>query len=396
MGYRLALTVNNIRDILIWRQALVRALQETGFEVIVIGPPGSWEEAVRQLGCQVITYPLSRQGLNPAAEVRSLVSLYSIYREWHPIIAHHFTIKPNLYGTLAARLAKVPVVVATVTGLGYIWTDNGPKARFLRAILSPLYSQVLKLADAVIYFNEVDRQMLGGRRTIIIPGEGISLSEFSPEAVPLDRRLTLRRDLGLGLDSLVVLMVSRMLRHKGVNEFVEAARQIREVCPKVVFLLVGPSDEGNPARIPLEELQAWDAAGLVRYLGFREDVRDLIAIADVMVLPTYYREGLPRVLVEGAAMAKPLVATDVPGCREVVQDKVNGFLVPPRDSVALASAIETLLKDSEMRARFGAAARRLAEKRFAEWQVVAQILRLYAELLEDQSLPLLNNAKQAC
>ncbi|MEM4202780.1 MAG: glycosyltransferase family 4 protein [Candidatus Methanomethylicaceae archaeon] len=394
MGYRLALTVNNIRDILIWRQALVRALQETGFEVIVIGPPGPWEEAVRQLGCQVIKYPLSRQGLNPAAEVRSLVSLYSIYREWHPIIAHHFTIKPNLYGTLAARLAKVPVVVATVTGLGYIWTDNGPKARFLRAILSPLYSQVLKLADAVIYFNEVDRQILGGRRTIIIPGEGINLSAFSPGAMSPDRRLALRRDLGLGSDSPVVLMVSRMLRHKGINEFVEAARQIREVCPKVVFLLVGPSDEGNPARIPLEELQAWDAAGLVRYLGFREDVRDLMAIADVIVLPTYYREGLPRVLVEGAAMAKPLVATDVPGCREVVQDRVNGFLVPPRDSVALASAIQTLLKDSEMRARFGTASRRLAEEKLADWQVVAQILRLYAELLEVRGLPALDDFKR--
>jgi glycosyltransferase involved in cell wall biosynthesis len=328
----------------------------------------------------VVTYPLKRRGLNPLEEVRSLAGLYVLYRRWRPTIAHHFTIKPNLYGTLAARLAGVPVVIATVTGLGYIWTDDGPRARVLRAALGPVYRQVLRLADAVIYLNETDRQTLGGRRTVVIPGEGINLQEFSREAVPPERRAALRAELGLGPDDRVVLMVGRMLRHKGVAEFVEAARRVRQACPKAVFLLVGPSDAGNPAQIPPEELRAWEASGIVRYLGFRDDVRDLMAIADVVTLPSY-REGLPRVLMEAAAMGCPLVATDIPGCREVVQDGVNGFLVPPRNGMALAQAIETLLKRPDLRAAFGAASRRLAEERFSAREVVDRILDLYRSLL---------------
>ncbi len=393
MGWRVALTVNNAADIWVWRRPLVRALQAAGAEVAVVAPPGPPVAAVAELGCHPLTYPLDRRGLNPVMEARSLVGLYRIYRRWRPAVAHHFTIKPNLYGTLAARRAGVPVVVATVTGLGYIWADNGPKARLLRAALGPVYRAVLRLADAVIYLNEADREVLGGRRTVVIPGEGIDLAEFSPEAVPPERRLALRRALGLGPDAPVVLMVGRMLWHKGVDEFVKAARRLRPAFPEAAFLLVGPSDDGNPARIPVEALRAWEAAGLIRYLGAREDVRDWMAIADVVVLPTYYREGLPRVLVEAAAMGRPLVATDVPGCRDVVADGVNGFLVPPRDGAALAEAIEAVLRDAELRARLGMAARRLAEARFSDRQVVDRILRLYAALLDEKGLPLPNGLR---
>ncbi|WP_322798545.1 glycosyltransferase family 4 protein, partial [Thermoflexus sp.] len=315
------------------------------------------------------------------------MNLYGIYRQWRPVIAHHFTIKPNFYGTLAARLSGVPVAVATVTGLGYIWADDGLKARSLRAILGPLYRQVLRLADAVIFMNEADQQTLGGRRAVVVPGEGVDLLEFSPEAVAQDRRRALRRELGIGQDVPVVLMASRMIWQKGVAEFVEAAQRIRRACPGVVFLLAGPSDQGSPAQVPEERLRAWDAAGIVRYLGARSDVRDLMAIADILVLPTFYREGLPRVLVEGAAMGRPLVATDVPGCREVVQHGVNGFLVPPKDPGALAEAIETLLRDPERRIQFGVASRQLAEEKFSDQRVVAQIVGLYAELLKTKGLP---------
>jgi len=178
-----------------------------------------------------------------------------------------------------------------------------------------------------------------------------------------------------------------MLWHKGVREFVEAARQVRQRFPSATFLLVGPSDAGNPARVPPAALRAWEAEGIVRYLGARTDVRDLMAIADIVVLPTYYREGLPRVLVEAAAMARPLVATDVPGCREVVQPGVNGLLVPPRDVPALAEAIEQLLADPERRAGFGEMSRAMAEAKFSDRQVVGQILALYAALLEARGIP---------
>ncbi len=383
MSLRLALTVNNAWDILAWRQALVRALLEAGFEAAVVAPPGPAIPAVAGLGCQILTYPLNRRGLNPLEEARALIGLSAVYRQWRPAIAHHFTIKPNLYGTLAARLAGVPVVIATVTGLGYIWTDDGPRARVLRAILEPIYRRVLRLADVVIYLNEEDRRTLGGRRTALIPGEGIDLEAFSPSAVPPERQAALRSELGLGSDDQVVLMVGRMLRHKGVLEFVEAARRVRVACPEAVFVLVGPSDEGNPARIPSGEIRVWETTGLVRYLGTREDVRELMAIADVVVLPTY-REGLPRVLIEAAAMGRPIVATDIPGCREVVWSGVNGFLVPVRDAVALAEAIEALLKNPKLRAEFGAASRRLAEERFSDQRVVDCILDLYRALLAEK------------
>lgn len=385
-GMRIALTVNNLYDLWLWRRALISALRHVGGEVLAVGPPGPWAEAVAALGCRVVTYPLDRRGLNPFAEARSLAALVRLYRDLRPTVAHHFTIKPNLYGILAARLAGVPVVVATVTGLGYIWTDGGLKARVLRAVLGRVYRWVLQMADAVVYLNEEDRQTLGGRRTVVIPGEGIDLREFSPEAVSAERQAALRAELGLAKDAPVVLMVGRMLWHKGVREFVEAARQVRQRFPSATFLLVGPSDAGNPARVPPAALRAWEAEGVVRYLGARTDVRDLMAIADIVVLPTY-REGLPRVLVEAAAMARPLVATDVPGCREVVQPGVNGLLVPPRDVPVLAEAIEQLLADPERRAGFGEMSRAMAEAKFSDRQVVGQILALYAALLEARGIP---------
>lgn len=377
---QIVLTVNNAQDICLWRQVLVSSLWAAGWNVAVAAPPGPWVDRVAALGCRVVTYPLDRRGLNPFAEARSLAALVRLYRDLRPTVAHHFTIKPNLYGILAARLAGVPVVVATVTGLGFIWTDGGLKARVLRAVLGRVYRWVLQMADAVVYLNEEDRQTLGGRRTVVIPGEGIDLREFSPEAVSAERQAALRAELGLAKDAPVVLMVGRMLWHKGVREFVEAARQVRQRFPSATFLLVGPSDAGNPARVPPAALRAWEAEGVVRYLGARTDVRDLMAIADIVVLPTYYREGLPRVLLEAAAMGKPLVATDVPGCREVVQPGENGFLVPPRDPVALAEAIVRLLADPALRAQFGLAGRRLAEERFSDRIVVAQVLNLYREL----------------
>lgn len=390
----LGLTVNNFYDIWVWRRALVRALRNAEVNVIVVGPPSPWGEKVAKLGCWVPTYPLDRRGLNPLSETRSLLALCRIYRRWKPDLVHHFTIKPNLYGTLAARLAGVPVVIATVTGLGYLWTDAGPRAWILRAAVGPVYRWVLRLADAVIYLNEDDRRILGGKRTVVVPGEGIDLKEFAPEAVPPGRRAALRAELGLAEDAPVALMVGRMLRHKGVVEFVEAARLVRRTFPQAVFLLVGPSDEGNPARIPPAQLKAWETEGTVRYLGVRDDIRDLMAIADIVVLPSY-REGMPRVLVEGAAMGKPLVATDVPGCRDVVQHQVNGFLVSARDSVSLASAIRTLLADPALRMRFGQASRSLAEAKFSDRQIVRRILTLYAYLLEARGLPVPPAFRQA-
>lgn len=384
---RFAIVVPNPSDLWTLRRPLLQALLQADTEVLAIAPRGPWTEKVRRLGCQVLPWSLERGSLQPLAEGKALCSLFQLYQAWKPTLVHHFTIKPNIYGTLAARAAGIPVAVATVTGLGYFWAEDGARSRVVRSGLTALYRRALKMADAVIFQNADDRTVLGsGRWSMVIPGEGVDLNEFDPQTVSQERREALRREVGTPVGVPIVLMVARMLWHKGVEEFVTAARLLQKQRPDAVFLLVGPADLANPAGVPPEQLQAWDAEGAVRYLGLRDDVRDLMAVADVVVLPSYYREGVPRVLVEAAAMGKPLVTTDVPGCREVVEEGYNGLRVPPRDSQALANAIMMLLRDPERRAQFGRASRSVAEARFSSRRLVAQCFSLYETLLTRKGL----------
>jgi len=354
---------------------------------MAVGPPGPYVQRLRELGCQVECWPLDRRSLNPVTELRSLWYLYQIYLQRRPTVAHHFTIKPNLYGAIAARLARVPAIIATVTGLGYFWTESDGKTRRLRLMLTYLYKAALRQTDAVVFHNDDDRRLLGnGYFAEIIPGEGVNTSLFHPEAISQEQRAELRIRLGIEVTAPVALMISRMLWHKGVGEFVAAARLVRRKMPEAVFLLVGPPDEGNPASISSHRLQAWAEEGVIRYLGFRQDIPQLLALADVAVLPSY-REGIPQVLVEAAAMGKPLVATDVPGCGEVVLDGVNGLRVPPRDPEALAEAIIALLADPVLRESLGKASRTLAEERFATEKIVQRWLFIYKRVLEAKGYP---------
>lgn len=386
MRLRIALVVPNDRDLWNFRRHMIKALVKSGVEVLTIAPQGPYVEKIRSMGCVFIPWTLDRRSFNPLKEFRSLVSLYRIYRKWRPIIAHHFTIKPNFYGILAARIAGVPIVLATVTGLGYLWTEESWVKQVLSFPLKWAYKAILRLADKVLIFNEEDLKTLGqDRHAILWPGEGVDM-EWSPEAAKSEKVKNIRHELGLH-ETTVILMVARMLRHKGVFEFAQAARLVRQHFPETQFLLVGPVDQGNPASLSQETLRSLENQNGVRWLGMREDIRELMALSDVLVLPSYYREGIPQVLLEGAAMGKPLVATDIPGCREVVQDGINGFLIPPKDPQALAEALEKLLKDPGLRDRFGQASRALVEEKFASRKVVAKMLRLYAELLRSKCFP---------
>ena len=372
-----------------FRGGLLRALMARGYRVHAIAPAGEAAQAFEDSGIPFTHWPLARRSVNPLTELRSVVSLWRIYRRLQPDLVQHFTTKPNVYGAIAARLAGVPTATASVNGLGYVFTGRDARSRLIRPLVSLLYRLAFGMSEAVVFQNRDDiqelerRHLLSTGKSRYIPGgSGVDTSVYSPEAVGPTAAAGLKDCLGIDQATPVVLLVGRMLWHKGIAEYVECARLIKEK-RNACFLLVGPLDKGNPASISSGQLARWVEEGGIKYLGPRSDVRELLAIADVVALPSY-REGLPRVLLEASAMGRPMVATDVPGCREVVEHEVNGLLVRPEDSVSLAQAVEVLLGSDDLRRKMGAAAREKAVQEFDEGKVIERMLELYRGLLSSR------------
>jgi glycosyltransferase involved in cell wall biosynthesis len=391
-GLRVAVVGNTDHSLLRFRLPLLRALVRRGADVHAVAPPGPSRAALEAEGMAFVPCVLSRGSLNPVQELLTVLSLLRIYRRLRPGVAHHFTVKPNIYGAFAARLAGVPVVVASVTGLGYVYTGDDLLARLLRPLVSLLYRAAFMLSDAVTFQNPDDLDDLArawalptGKGRVVLGGSGVDTAHYDPAAVDPAAIRALRESLAPREGTAVVLLVARMLWHKGIGEFVEAARALRARGLDAQFVLVGPEDTGNPAAIPGSTLRQWVEEGAVQYLGERSDVRELMAAADVVALPSY-REGTPRTLLEAAAMGKAMVASDAPGCREVVDHEATGLLVPPRDAGALAEAIERLLLSPDLRLQLGEAARRKAEVDFDESVVAARFLDLYDGLLRRKGL----------
>ena len=369
-----------------FKGGLLKTLSEAGHTVYAIAPAGESVEAIEKLGATFIDWPLVRRGASPLRELQSLLALRSIYKRIRPDLVHHFTAKPRVYGAFAARLSGVPLVVASVNGLGYVYTGRGLMPSIVRPVSTLLNRLAFGISEAVLFQNHDDSRffeesrMVSSRKIRHIPGgSGIDTKLYSPESVDAAESSRLRSSLDIPSDAPVVMMVGRMLTHKGVHEYVESARKLagdQGAC----FLLVGPADPGNPASIPQETLVDWGRSGVVRYLGERSDVRELMAMSDIVVLPSY-REGFPRVLIEAAAMGKPMVTTDTTGCREVVVDGENGLLVPVRDADALGLAERKLLASPALRTRMGKAARKKALSEFDERTVTRNIIAIYDELL---------------
>lgn len=316
--------------------------------------------------------PMTRSGKNPLTELRTMLALYGLFRRVRPDVVHLVTIKPVLYGGVAARLARVPGMVSAISGLGFVFVARGARAAFVRAIVTVLYRVALGHPNSRIVFqNQSDRDVLRGlgavrdRQVVMIRGSGVDLSEFAvtPEPAP----------------PVVALMVARLLRDKGVMEYVEAARLLRQQNVEVRMLLAGGVDPGNPASVTEADVRAWRDEGIIEPLGERSDIASLYAAAHIAVLPSY-REGLPRSLIEAAACGRAVVTTDVPGCRDAIEPGVTGLLVPSRDAHALAGAIARLVQDPSQRQRLGAAGRMLAEREFDIQDVCDQHLRLYRAL----------------
>lgn len=369
-----------------YRLDLIRSLRERGHQVFAVTSPGQYSQALIEAGATLVPWHVTSRGINPISELRSIYDLHRIYQDKRPSIAHHFTVKSNIYGALAAKLAGVPSTVATVTGLGYTLTNPSIKARVIGSWVRPLYRMSYRMTDVVTFQNRDDLQFISGinrdgsDQAIYIPGgSGIDLSYFHPESVGEESLTELRTEFGIKPNDQVVVLVGRMLWEKGIKEYLDAAREIRISLPNTKFLLVGRTESNVSGYIPPDTLDDMTADGSVNYIGERKDIREILALSYLVVLPSY-REGTPRALLEASAMGKPIVTTDVPGCREVVSDGRTGVLCQPQNVESLTQAIRSVLLNPERAIHYGNAAREKATMEFDEHAVADRFLDIYKHL----------------
>lgn len=359
------------------RLPLLHAARGRGWQVIAIAPEAS--PALTRLeneGFPVEPLALSRRGIGPWDEVRAIRSLERLYRHLRPDLVHHATIKPVLYGTIAARRSGVPAVVNAITGLGYIYTANGLRSWALRRVVNPLYRFALRHPNQRIVFQNSDDwsvlKSIGAvhdSECVLIPGSGVDVEYF--KAVPESKEVPL------------VVLPGRMLRNKGVFEFVEAARILKAQGTNARFALVGGLDPDNPSAIAEEVIKSWVNGGVVEWWGQVADMRSVYRDAHVVVLPSH-REGMPKALLEASASCRPTIATDVPGCRDAVVDGVTGYLVPPDSPRALSERILRLVHSPEQRLSMGRSGRERAVECFSKKRIVTDTLAVYDELLAER------------
>ena len=361
---RVLLTGNTCFKIANFRAGLIRALLAKGHEVLVLAPADGYRAKLEAMGCRVEDLPMDRNGTAPVAEAALLWRIWRFMRRERPRIVLGYTIKNNIYAGICCRWLGIPFI-PNVTGLGPAFNGTG----WLNRSVVMLYRRAFARARIVFFQNPEDRAaflragLVTAERTRLLPGSGVDLTRFTAQPMPDDPRQT------------TFLLVSRLLWDKGVGLFVEAARDLRTQYPDFRFQLLGPPDPDSRSGINIDDVTAWQRDGVIEYLGQTDDVGPALASADCVVLPTWYREGTPRVLLEAAAMGRPVITTDTPGCRDAVEHGRTGFLCAPRDLEALISAMHAFIAlDQEERAAMGRAARELAEAAFDEHHVISAYL----------------------
>lgn len=357
------------------RLPLATAAKAAGYKVHVATAYGPDIEAIQAQGYEHHVIPFVRSGQNPLNELTTLLQLVRLFRYIKPDLVHLITIKPVLYGGIAARIARIGAVVSAVSGLGTVFLASSLGARLRRLLVIRLYTAAFRQKRlAVIFQNPDDRDTLLATDCLraseirMIRGSGVALEDYSylpePEGKP------------------VVVMAARLLKDKGVLDFVEAAKLLKERGIDAQVRLIGSLDQGNPTSITEQDLDRWTKDNFIEVLGFRKDIAEQYAASNIVCLPSY-REGLPKSLVEAAACGRAVVTTDVPGCRDAITPNVTGLLVPVKDAFALADAIQELIENPESRKRMGLAGRLLAEQDFAIGKIVEQHVMIYKELLAD-------------
>lgn len=367
---KILISINTAWNIVNFRAGLIQALVASGHEVVALAPPDKYVPKFSEFGCRFITLPMDSGGVNPFRDGVLLYRYWKILKREQPDVFLGYTVKPNIYGSIAAHALRIPVI-NNVAGLGSVFIKQGWLAR----LVQQLYRIALSRSYKVFFQNEDDYQFFVQCGIVPpaicdrVPGSGVDLSRFAFD-------VTVRPS-----HSFRFILIARMLWEKGIGQYVQAAKILQCEGLDAQWSLLGFLDAQNPAAIPREQIDKWVAEGLVDYLGESEDVRSEILASDCVVLPSYYREGVPRTLLEAAAIGRPIITTDTVGCREVVDDSVNGFLCQPKDVLDLVKQMKKMvnLAPSE-RADMAFEGRKKVERQFDEQIVITKYLKLIEEL----------------
>lgn len=354
------------------RLPLALAAKNKGYDVYVAASDSGKGELIREQGLHFIPLDFSRKGTNILSELLTLFNLFRLYIRLKPDIVHHITIKPILFGSLIARFFRKIKVVNSITGLGYAFSDDAIQSKLGRTVRwfyrfglnNPRLTVIFQNPDDQNYF--LRKKFIPHRQTILIRGSGVNCDIFRPNP-------------DIQVEN-YVLLASRMIWDKGIMEFYEAAKILKKQQPDVQFILAGMADQGNPNAVDKEQLDSWNQEGIVKWLGHIEDMVSLLQKSHLIVLPTYYPEGVPKILIEAASCGKAIITTDTPGCREIVKNGVNGLLIEPKDSAALADAVKVLLDNPEKVKKFGESGREIVLNEFSEDLVIEQTLNIYDKL----------------
>ena len=366
---KIAFIVNDTDFFLSHRISLAKMCQED-FETVVILPKSKKNGAIKDQGFRVIEYPLQKTGTNPFSELLTIYKIFRILRKEKPSFVHNFTIKPALYGSLASRWAGVPHIIVTITGLGYVYVSNSKKSQLLKPMVNVLYRWAMQTPKVRVIFQNpddqnlfMDHQFIPENRTTIIPGSGVDPNKFYPKSLSSEEK------------SLKILVPCRMLWDKGVGDIVEAFKLLK-TNKKVELLLAGKTIAKNPASIPESQLREWEKEGSIKWLGYVSDMNALYNDSDIICLPSY-REGLPLSLLEASLCEKAILTTDVAGCNYLIQNNVNGLVVPPRSPKELSQALLQLIEDNDLRNRLAQSAREITLDRYTCDSINTQILGFY-------------------
>ena len=349
-----------------------KAAKQKGYEIVVIAREGLHREEIQAAGLKFIPLSISRRSLNPFKELKLIFDIWRLYKQEQPDIVHHIAIKPILYGSLAAILLKSPAILNAPVGMGYIFSSSELRAKILRPFINLSYRLLLNpKRSRVIFENDEDMENFikssAVRRgdAVLIPGAGVDTNQLYPAPAPSG--------------PVVVVLVARMLKDKGIYEFVEAAKHLHKSRMDARFVLIGDIDPENPASLSRSELESWNGKYGVEWWGWRSNIKSILQNAHIACLPSY-REGLPKSLLEAAACGLPIVTTDAVGCRNVVRHEDNGFLVPVRDASALAESLRILILDSNLRCKMGIRSRERAEAEFSSKHIISKTLDVYSDL----------------
>ncbi len=383
---KIALVNNDDFSMYHFRKGLIRELVKRGFNVSVIVPPGKFNRKLEALGVRCITVAMERF-VSPLKDILLMIKLFKILNAEKFDVIHNMTIKPNIYGTIAASLTGVRHRICLVAGSGFVYLEQSDwKINLLKKPILWMYKFAMSLSHKVWFQNndDLDSFVINGiiprEKGVVIRGSGVNIDEYRLSAIDQAELAKLCRELNIPLSARCVLMVTaRMIWSKGVKEFIEAAAVLREKYPDWYFIMICPKED-SPDSVPENYILSNKFNNLIIIDTFRYDIINFIAISDIMVLPSYYPEGVPRTLLEGLAMSKPIVTTDHQGCRETVDDGVNGYLIPVKNVDALIEKLAILMKSENLRNKFGGLSREKAELEFSEEIVVGKIISDLYEL----------------